>query len=140
MDMDRGSIYIYTGDNLGEFPAPWGMAVEAAAEGRSAVMIRFSEEREWEDSDFIRRMEPEIRLFHFEAAYGLGYAKKVLAVSECDLLILDGILDLTEQENITSAELRELLENRHETDVLLTGSSVSREICRLADRVFRMDV
>lgn len=136
MDMDRGSIYIYTGDGLEGFSAPWGLAVEAAAEGRSVVMIRFSEDREWEDSAFIRRMEPEIRLFHFEAAYGLSYAKKVLSVSECDLLILDGIMDLTERENITAAELEELLENRRETDVLLTGSTVSREIRSMADRIF----
>lgn len=136
MDMDRGSIYIYTGEDAGRASAPWDLAVEAAAEGRSVVLIRFSEAREWEDSAFIRRMEPEIRLFHFEAAYGLSYAKKVLAVSECDLLILDGILDLAEKKDITAAELKELLENRRETDVLLTGSGVSREISSLADRSF----
>lgn len=139
MDMDRGSIYIYTWEDAGRFSAPWGPAVEAAAEGRSVVMIRFSEGREWEDSAFIRRMEPEIRLFHFEAAYGLSYAKKVLSVSECDLLILDGVLELAEKQSITAAELKELLENRRETDVLLTGSSVPREISSLADRVFRME-
>lgn len=137
--MDRGGIYIYTGESWGGFAAPWGLAVEAAAEGRPVVMIRFTESQEWEDSGFIRRMEPEIRLFHFEAAYGLSYAKKVLTVSECELLILDGILDLTQQGSITAEELEGLLENRHETDVLLTGSSVSREISRLADAVYCLE-
>lgn len=137
--MDRGGIYIYTGESRGGFTAPWGLAVEAAAEGRPVVMIRFTESQEWEDSGFIRRMEPEIRLFHFEAAYGLSYAKKVLTVSECELLILDGILDLTQQGSITAEELEGLLENRHETDVLLTGSSVSREISCLADAVYCLE-
>ena len=124
---------------MGVCAAAWGMAVEFAAEGRPVVMIRFSEGGELEDSLFIRRMEPEIRLFHFEAAYGLSYAKKVLAVSECDLLILDGVLELAEKKIITAKDLKELLENRHETDVLLSGGRLQEELRILADEVFCME-
>ena len=115
--MDRGSIYIYTGDGRGKSPAAWGMALQAAAEGKKVVIIQFLKGRELADSAFIRRMEPEIRLFHFEKSdenymelpeekkreacvnirNGLGYAKKVLSVAECDLLILDEVLVLVEK-------------------------------------------
>lgn len=157
--MDRGNIYIYTGDGRGKSPAAWGRAVQAAAEGRSVVIIQFLKGKGVADSGFIRRMEPEIRLFHFEKSdenyrelseekrkeesvnirNGLGYAKKVLSVAECDLLILDEVLGLVENEIITVEDLKELLESRRETDVILTGSSLSDEICVLADEVSRIE-
>ena len=64
--MDRGSIYIYTGDGRGKSPAAWGRALQAAAEGKKVVIIQFLKGRGLADSAFIRRMEPEIRLFRFE--------------------------------------------------------------------------
>lgn len=159
IDMNRGSIYIYTGDGRGKSPAAWGRAMQAAAEGRSVVIIQFLKGKGLADSAFIRRMEPEIRLFHFEKSdenymelpedkkkeecvnirNGLGYAKKVLSVSECDLLILDEVLGLVEKEIITVEDLKELLESRRETDVILTGSSMCDEICVLADEVSKIE-
>ncbi|MDE5893747.1 MAG: cob(I)yrinic acid a,c-diamide adenosyltransferase [Acetatifactor sp.] len=157
--MERGSIYIYTGDGRGKSPAAWGRAMQAAAEGRTVVIIQFLKGKGLSDSSFIRRMEPEIKLFHFEKSdenymelteekkkeecvnirNGLGFAKKVLSVAECDLLILDEVLGLIEKEIITVEDLKELLECRHETDIILTGISLSDEICILADEVSRID-
>ncbi len=159
IDMDKGSIYIYTGDGRGKSPAAWGRALQAAAEGKKVVIIQFLKGRGLAHSAFIRRMEPEIRLFHFEKSdenymelpeekkreecvnirNGLGYAKKVLSVAECDLLILDEVLVLVEMGIITVEELKELLESRRETDVILTGSSLNDEICILADEVSRIE-
>lgn len=68
--MDRGNIYIYTGDGRGKSPAAWGRALQAAAEGGSVVVIQFLKGKGIADSAFIRRMEPEIRLFHFEKSDG----------------------------------------------------------------------
>lgn len=158
-DMNRGNIYIYTGDGRGKSPAAWGRAMQAAAEGRSVVIIQFLKGKGIADSAFVRRMEPEIRLFHFEKSdenymelsedkkkeecvnirNGLGYAKKVLSVAECDLLILDEVLGLVEKEIITVDDLKELLESRRETDVIMTGSSMSDEICVLADEVSKIE-
>lgn len=157
--MERGNIYIYTGDGRGKSPAAWGRAMQAAAEGRSVVIIQFLKGKGLSDSSFIRRMEPEIKLFHFEKSdenymelteekkkeecinirNGLGFAKKVLSVAECDLLILDEVLGLVEKEIITVEDLKELLECRHETDIILTGTSLCDEICILADEVSRIN-
>lgn len=60
-------------------------------------------------------------------------------MAECDLLILDEVLGLVEKEIITVDDLRELLESRRETDVILTGSSMSDEICALADEVSKIE-
>lgn len=157
--MDKGRIYIYLENAEGEAPAAWGRAVQAAAAGRSVVMIRFLKGKKLSENAFVRRMEPEIRLFHFEKSgvdygelpeekkkeegvnirNGLGYARKVLSVAECDLLILDGVLRLIEQEIISAEDLRELLESRHETDVILTGGMPNEEIRILADEILRTE-
>lgn len=157
--MNRGSIYIYTGDGRGKSPAALGRALQSAAEGKSVVIIQFLKGKGLQDTEILRRLEPEIKLFHFEKSAenfaelseekkkeesrnirnGLNYAKKVLSVSECNLLILDEVLGLIDQNIISAEELKELLESRHETDVILTGISLRDEICLLADEVSRIE-
>ena len=64
--MAEGCIYIYTGDGRGKSPAAIGRAVQAAVEGKRVVIIQFLKGKGLGDSDFLRRMEPEIKLFRFE--------------------------------------------------------------------------
>ena len=157
--MDRGNIYIYTGDGRGKSPAAWGRALQAAAEGKTVMIIQFLKGKRLQNSELLRRLEPEIKLFHFEKSdenfiqlseekqkeesinikNGLNYAKKVLTVSECDLLILDEVLGLIDQNIITVEELKQLLESRKETDIIMTGISLSDEICILANEVSRIE-
>lgn len=157
--MERGLIYIYTGDGRGKSPAALGRAVQAAAEGKQVVIIQFLKERGLQESDFLRRMEPEIKLFRFEKSdenfeslpedkrreeimnmkNGVNFAKKVLTTGECDLLILDEVLGLVEKKIISVEELKEVLEAREETGVILTGITLNDEICALADEVSRIE-
>lgn len=157
--MAKGLIHIYAGDGRGKSPAAIGRAVQAAVEGKSVVIIQFLKGKGLGDSDFLRRMEPEIKLFHFEKSdenfeelseekkqdeiinikNGLSYAKKVLSTGECDLLILDEVLGLVEKDIITVEDLKALLECRDETSVILTGITLNDEICVLADEVSRIE-
>ena len=68
--MAEGCIYIYTGDGRGKSPAAIGRAVQAAVEGKRVVIIQFLKGKGLGDSDFLRRMEPEIKLFRFEKSDG----------------------------------------------------------------------
>ena len=52
----------------------------------------------------------------------------------------DEVLVLVEKEIITVEELKELLESRRETDVILTGSRLSDDILVLADEVSRIEM
>ena len=151
--MAEGCIYIYTGDGRGKSPAAIGRAVQAAVEGKRVVIIQFLKGKGLGDSDFLRRMEPEIKLFRFEKSdgnfvelpeekkqeeiqnirNGIGFAKKVLTTGECDLLILDEVLGLVEKDIITEDDLKALLECRGDTDVILTGITLNDEICVLTD-------
>ncbi len=157
--MERGRIYIYSGDGRGKSPAALGRAVQTAVAGGSVVLIQFLKSRGLEDSEFLRRLEPEIKLFRFEKSgenfeelpeerkeeeisnikNGISFAKKVLSTGECDLLILDEVLGLVEKGILQEDNLKALLECRGETDVILTGINLSDEVCSMADEVSRIE-
>ena len=80
--------------------------------------------------DFFKRLEPEIKLFRFQKfpenyenlterekedeiqniKNGLNFAKKVLVTEECDVLILDEILGLTDKGIVRFEELHSLID------------------------------
>ena len=157
--MANGLVHIYAGDGRGKSPAAIGKAVQAAAEGKKVIIIQFLKGRGLQDSNFLQRMEPEIKIFHFEKSdetyeelsdekkaeeccnikNGVNFAKKVLSTGTCDLLILDEMLGLVEKEIITEDEVKELLALRGNTDVILTGAKLSDEVCFLADEVSKIE-
>ena len=151
--------HIYTGDGRGKSPAALGRAVQAAAAGEQVVIIQFLKGKGLEDTEFVRRLEPEIKLFRFEKSdefyeelpeekkaeedmnirNGMNFAKKVLSTGECNLLILDEVLGLIEKNIISVEDVENLLNQRGETDVILTGISLNDEICSLADEVSKIE-
>lgn len=157
--MGWGCVYIYCGDGHGKSPAALGRAVLTAAQGKNVVIIRFLRERGLSEN-YLKRLEPEIKMFRFEKSdknydrlsdeekteeifnikNGINFAKKVLTTGECDLLILDEILELIDNQIITVEELKNLLDARDdETDIILTGVPFSDEICMLADEVSKFE-
>ena len=157
--MGKGMIHIYTGDGRGKSPAALGRALQAAAAGGQVVIIQFLKGKGLDDSEFVRRLEPEIKLFRFEKSdeiyeelpeqkkteevmnirNGLNFAKKVLTTGECSLLILDEVLGLLDKSIIETEDLKTLLESRGDTDVILTGIALNDEVCVLADEVSKID-
>ena len=157
--MERGIVHIYTGGGRGKSPAALGRAVQAAAAGEQVVIIQFLKGKGLEDTEFVRRLEPEIKLFRFEKSdefyeelpeekkaeedmnirNGMNFAKKVLSTGECNLLILDEVLGLIEKNIISVEDVENLLNQRGETDVILTGISLNDEICSLADEVSKIE-
>ena len=158
--MKRGTIHIYSGDGHGKSPAALGRAVSMACQGKSVVIIQFLKGRGLEDSEFLRRMEPEIKLFRFEKSEGnfaelsieqqadeiinikncLNFTKKVLCTGGCDLLILDEVLRLIDNGIISVEELKGILDMRSDEsmDVIMTGTTLSADVCVLADEVTRL--
>ncbi|HKM33212.1 MAG TPA: cob(I)yrinic acid a,c-diamide adenosyltransferase [Lachnospiraceae bacterium] len=157
--MKNGMIHIYTGDGRGKSPAAIGRAVQAAAKDEQVVIIQFLKGKGLDDSQFVRKMEPEIKLFRFEKSdenfeelpdakkteemmnirNGISYAKKVLSTGECNLLILDEVLGLLDKNIIEVEDLKNLLSQRGETDIILTGITLKDEVCMLADQVSKID-
>lgn len=157
--MAKGSVSIYSGDGRGKSSAAFGRAVQVAAEGKRVVIIQFLKGKDFEDSEFLKRMEPEIKLFRFEKSgenfeqlpekkkkeeisnikNGINFAKKVLATGECDLLVLDEVLGLVEKNIVDGEELKDILESREDTCIILTGINLPDSICILADEVSRIE-
>lgn len=157
--MAKGLVYIYTGDGKGKSPAALGRALQAAIEGKSVVIIQFLKGNGAQNSSFLRRMEPEIKLFIFEKSAEsyenlseekkreeiinikneMNFAKKVLATRECDLLILDEVLRLVVKEIVSVEDLRALLECRGDADIILTGAKADDEVCELADQISKIE-
>ena len=128
--MERGIVHIYTGDGRGKSPAALGRAVQAAAAGEQVVIIQFLKGKGLEDIEFVRRLEPEIKLFRFEKSdefyeelpeekkaeedmnirNGMNFAKKVLSTRDCDVLILDEILGLLDYGIIEPSDIQKLME------------------------------
>ena len=67
------------------------------------------------------------------------FAKKVLSTGECDLLILDEVLGLVEKGIVSVEELKAMLDCREDTSVILTGITLSDEICLLADEISKIE-
>lgn len=157
--MAKGSVYIYSGEGRGKSSAAIGRAVQAATVGKRVVIIQFLKGRGLEDSEFLKRMEPEVKLFRFEKSgenfeqlpeekkqeeisnikNGINFAKKVLATGECDLLVLDEVLGLLEKDIVECGELKEILDSREDTSIILTGINLPDSICILADEVSKID-
>lgn len=158
--MKKGTVYIYTGDGRGKSPAALGRAVQWAAEEKNVVIIQFLKGKGLADSEFIRRLEPEIKLFHFEKSdenfeelseekkqeeivnirNGMNFAKKVLTTGECDLLILDEVLGLVEKQIVSAEDVKALLECREETSIIMTGIRLDEDLCLFADEVSRIEM
>ena len=158
--MKHGKIKIFTGTGRGKTPAALGLALQTAAEGGQVTIIQFLKGRGLGESEFVKRLEPEIKLFRFEKAEdcfddlseeekkeaimniknGLNFARKVLSTGECDLLVLDEVLGLVDNEIITVEELKDILAAKSEsTTIVLTGITLSDDICMLADEVSKLE-
>ena len=158
--MGRRYIHIFCGAGMGKTSAALGKGVRAASEGKSVVVIQFLKEKKTENvEEFFKRLEPEIRLFRFEKfpeeyesrterereeenlniKNGLNFARKVLQTEECDVLILDEILGLTDRGIVTAEELKKLIDMVvDETELYLTGNCRCEELWPYVDEVTEM--
>ena len=158
--MGKGTIQAYCGYGKGKSAAALGSAVREADSGGNCIIIQFMKKRDAETGDFIRKMEPEIRIFHFQKynelyddlseeqkaesrmgmKNGLNYAGKVMNTRECSLLILDEVLGLIEKKIIEPSELARLIGQKPVSmSLILTGRVLDDEIRPLVDEVFRIE-
>lgn len=143
------------GDGYGKSAAALGIAMKRASEDDRVVIIQFLKGKGITDSQFTKRLEPEIKIFRFEKSEvdyrdrspeeqeetviniknGLNFARKVLATGECNLLILDEVLEVVNKNIISVDALKELVESSIDTDIIITGSEMNVEVCKFADKI-----
>lgn len=155
----EGKIQIYYGDGRGKSTAALGHAIPEASAGKNVVIIQFLKGKDALKEEYVKRLEPEIRLFTFEKSEcffkdlseeekkeeainirnGLNYAHKVLSTGECDVLILDEALGLIDEGIIESKDLINLIDDKpEEMDMILTGFKLTDDLRTHADRVYEI--
>ena len=157
--MNQGSIIVYYGNGKGKSSSAIGHAINAAGMGESVAIIQFLKGNNQKEKDFLKRLEPEVRLFSFEKnaefyeelseeqkqeeilniKNGLNFAKKVLVTGESTILVLDEILGLLEKNIITTEDVRVLIDAKdEETELILTGNKMNQELMQYVDAVYEI--
>lgn len=156
--MGQGLVQVYSGEGHGKSAAALGRAIQVASMGEDVVIINFLKGNQ--NDEFLKRMEPEIKIFRFEKSEeefaqlseerkqeeihnirnGLNFAKKVLTTGECSLLILDEVLGLIDNGIINIEDLRLILDAKaDDVGIILTGIKLNDEVCQFADEIFRIE-
>ena len=153
--MASGKVMIFMGDGYGKSAAAFGIAMKRASENDRVVIIQFLKGKGITESEFTKRLEPEIKIFRFEKSKidyrdrspeeqeeaaanirnGLAFARKVLGTGQCNLLILDEVLEVVNLGIISVDDLADLVESDIDTDIIITGKEMDIGVCRFADRI-----
>ena len=157
--MNRGSVIVYFGNGKGKSSSAIGHAICAAGMGQSVAIIQFLKGNNQKEIEFLKRLEPEVRLFTFEKnteffeelneeqrqeeiqniKNGLGFAKKVLVTGESTILVLDEVLGLLEKGIVTLEDIKMLIDAKdEETELILTGTYMQKELRQYVDVVYEI--
>ena len=149
-------IQIFCGNGNGRSSAAVGQGIRYACSGKSVFIVRFLKGRLNVGLDYLKKLEPEIKLFSFDKCdgrycelseeeqreerihicNGLNFAKKVLLTEECDVLILDEILDLIGLGIIGAEDVIALIEAVSEdTMLIMTGTDRCEQLWPYVNRV-----
>lgn len=149
-------VQIYYGKGKGKTTAAMGQSLRAASQGMHTIVIQFLKGKDSEEFSYLKRLEPEIKLFRFEKAdefygdlseeeqneekknilNGFNFAKKVLKAGECDMLVLDEVLGLVDLGIIRLEDIIDLINIRDDYfKLVMTGQNLPPELEDYADMI-----
>lgn len=156
--MGSGRVQIYYGDGRGKSTAALGYALQTATAGKNVFLIHFLKGKMADESAFMQRLEPEIKIFHFEKSEGryeelsdqekteenrnikngVNFARKVLLNDECSLLVLDELLGVIDHAVVTKEDVQTLFEAKaEETQIIVTGRKLPEYLRDMADEIYQ---
>ncbi len=159
--MDKGYVKIYCGNGHGRTTAALGDALLCASKEKKAVIVQFLKGKYTEQTEYLRCLEPNIKIFRFEKETGyyenlsveekadeepnirngLNFVRKVLCVGECDLLVLDEILGLVDWGIINVEDILQILRLKSENvSIILTGRHLPEKLIEYADYISEFNV
>ncbi len=156
----KGPIEVFYGEGRGKSAAAVGLCIRGASHGRQAIIVRFLKGKDSEQLDYLKRLEPEIQFFTFEKqnklyseqteeeklktknniSISLNYAKKVIDLCQCDILVLDEVLELVRLGLLEEEALIELIQRKDEDmQMILTGKVLPESLAAHVDHIYRID-
>ncbi len=159
--MSQKIVQVYYGTGKGKTSAAVGQCIRAAGVGQSVIIIQFLKGNDAEEFSFLKRLEPDIKLFRFEKeeeSYdklldskkkeerqnilnGFNFAKKVIDTGECDVLVLDEVLGLIDLEIVSVEDIISLITLRDDfSKIVLTGRNLPAELEPYVDIVSKIDL
>lgn len=165
--MEKGLVYVFTGDGKGKTSAAVGTAVRGAGAGMKVAWIAFYKQASWRLAEVEPLHKMGIKVYLMGRGFYLknvktmsiaGGAKVVDTASEVDhkkaaaealmkakelipdvdLLVLDEVNNAVDDKLIELTRLTELIRNRGKTHLILTGRQAQPELIKLADLVTEM--
>lgn len=158
--MQQGLIQVYCGNGKGKTTAAIGLGIRALGNNFKVIMIQFLKHDNTGECRFLKQLEPNFKVFHFEKHRGftwtltdeekhelaqemqmaLKFGKKVMDTMECDILILDEILGAIETGLVPVEALLELIAGKPESvELVITGRKLPDEIADKVDYISRID-
>ena len=145
--MRQGQISIYYGMGKGKTAVAVGRGMRAIGEEQRVVMIQFLDYHNSKEIALLKKLEPDFRIFRFEKdraaedvqgaendealhkeifneiRNAFNFAKKIVDTGECEMLLLDGILECVEKGYLQESDLHEIIGKRPDfMDIILTGT------------------
>ena len=161
--MRQGQVSIYYGKGKGKTAVAVGRGLRAVGEDLRAVMIQFLDYHNSKEIALLKKLEPDFRIFRFEKdrvgvdvhedaleenlrkelsaeiRNAFNFAKKIVDTGECEMLLLDGVLECVEKGYLQESDLEELIEKRPEfMDVILTGTVLPETIAAKAGSIYQL--
>lgn len=158
--MENGLIQVYCGNGKGKTTAAIGLGIRAIGNNYKVIMIQFLKNDSTGECRMIKTLEPDFKIFHFEKKRGftwqlnedekqelrsetsnaLKFASKVMDTGQCDVLILDEVLNSLELGFVTEEEICELIDGKSEdVELVLTGRNLPDSIAQRADYISRIE-
>lgn len=154
--MENGLVQVYYGKGKGKTTAAIGLGIRAIGNDYKVIMIQFLKHDATGECRMIKVLEPDFKIFHFEKRRGftwqlndeekqelksetsnaLKFASKVMDTGQCDVLILDELLNSLELGFVSEEEVCQLIDNKSDdVELVLTGRSLPESIAKRADYI-----
>ena len=161
--MRQGQISIYYGMGKGKTAVAVGRGMRAIGEEQRVVMIQFLDYHNSKEIALLKKLEPDFRIFRFEKdraaedvqgaendealhkeifneiRNAFNFAKKIVDTGECEMLLLDGILECVEKGYLQESDLHEIIGKRPDfMDIILTGTILPAGIAGEAENIYQL--
>ncbi|WMI80321.1 cob(I)yrinic acid a,c-diamide adenosyltransferase [Anaerotignum sp. MB30-C6] len=156
--MRRGQISVYYGAGKGKTCVAVGRGLRAIGDDLRVVMIQFMDYHNNKEIELLKKLEPDFRIFRFEKnreeqeidenvlreisgeiKNAFNFARKIVDTGECEMLLLDGVLECIQKGFLSAEQLEELLNRRPDfMDIILTGDALPPTIAEHSHCIYQI--